>query len=179
MLKKLIVVALISSAGCAFAATDTAGMNKQQLVDRVLQLWHVDALGEAMLQQPVADAVQQARAVLQGRVVPARQDAALKEISADARKFMDENSPLVRTTTQKLAPSTIGPLLSARFNDEELRQIIAILESPVRQKFEAALPELNKALGEKLAADMQPTINPKLNDLKQRIGLRLRTAIAQ
>jgi hypothetical protein len=39
------------------------------------------------------------------------------------------------------------------------------------------MPEMQKALGEKLAAETGPVIDPRLQDLKQRIGLRLRTAV--
>lgn len=178
MFKKTIAIAVLAAAGSAFAA-DSATLTKQQLVDRVLQLWHVETLGDAMLQEPVADAVQQARVVLQGRVPPERRDAALKDITADAKKFLDENTPAVHSNSQKLAPSTAGALLAARFSEDELRQLVAILESPVKTKFEALVPEMNKALGEKLASDMRPVIDPRLQDLKQRIGTRLRTAIAQ
>jgi uncharacterized protein len=169
----LVVLSLAGSA-CAQSAVPPS---KQQLIDRVLQLWHLDKLGQSMLQEPVAEAVQQARVLLQGRVVPERRDAALRDIVDDAKKFMDDTSPLVRASTERLAPATLGPMLAQRFSEEELRQIIAILESPVKTKFEAMLPELQKALGEKLASDTRPVIDPKLQDLRQRIGMRLRTAI--
>jgi uncharacterized protein len=176
--KTLIALCFVAATGSAAAQT-TATMNKQQLVDRVLQLWHLETFGESMLQEPVAEAVQQARAMLQGRAAADKRDAAMNDITTDAKKFLDDASPLVRTSTQKLAPTTVGPLLASRFNEEELRQIIAILESPVKSKFEAMLPEMHKALGEKVASDTRPVIDPKLQDLKQRIGMRLRTAITQ
>jgi hypothetical protein len=100
----------------------------------------------------------------------------MRDITNDAKKFIDETSPVVLGSAKKLVPSTVAPLLADRFSEEELVQIIAILESPVRQKFEAMMPEMQKALGEKLAADTRPVIDPKLQDLRQRIGLRLRTA---
>jgi hypothetical protein len=90
---------------------------------------------------------------------------------------MDEATPTVRGSAQKLIPVKVAPLLAERFSEDELRQMVAILESPVRQKFEALLPELQKSLGEGVASDTGPVINPKLQDLKQRIGMRLRSAV--
>jgi len=78
---------------------------------------------------------------------------------------------------RKAYPTTVAPILAQKFTEDELRQIIAILESPVKAKFEATVPELQKALGEKLAAESAKTINPKLETLKQEIGTRMRTAI--
>ncbi|MCE3262809.1 MAG: hypothetical protein K0R43_1888 [Pseudoduganella sp.] len=174
MKKIAIMIAALAIGGTAQAAATPA---KQELVNRVLQLWHPESIGESMLQAPVGDAVQQARAVLQGRVSPERRDAALKEILADARKFMEENKPLAHASAQKLVGSTVAPMLAERFSEEELRQVIAILESPVKKKFEAMLPELQKKLGESVAADTRAVIDPRLQELQQRIGSRLRSAV--
>ncbi|HZW23291.1 DUF2059 domain-containing protein, partial [Noviherbaspirillum sp.] len=126
---------------------------------------------------PVTDAVGQARAVIQGRVPTERRDAAMRDVAAEAKKFLDENSPVVRASAQKLVPTTVAPMLAEQFTEDELRQIIAILESPVKKKFEALVPDMQKALGEKVAADSRPTIDPKLNQFRERISARLRTAI--
>ena len=183
MLKSAIAVAVIAAsvvtahaAEPAKAPASAASPAKIELAKRVAQLAHSDAIAMAMLQRPVADAMQQANAVLQGRVAADKQAAALKDISAEAKKFLDENSPVVQKSAEKLIPTTIVPLLAERFTEDELRQIIAMLESPLKKKYEALLPEMEKALGEKVAKEVGPTIDPKLTDLKQRIGLRLRTA---
>ena len=151
--------------------------SKQALVARVLQLWQVDSIGQSMLQAPVSDAVQQARAMLQGRATPDKRDAAMSEIVGEARKFMDEATPLAKASADKLIPATIAPLLAERFTEDELTQMVAILESPVKKKFEAMVPELQKKLGESVAADTRAVIDPKLKGLQERIGLRLRAAV--
>ncbi len=179
MFKSAIAITLIVAASAASAAgtTQQASPAKQELVKRVLQLWQVDALAQNMLQEPVADAVGQARAVIQGRVPSERRDATMRDVSAEAKKFLDENSPLVRTNAQKLIPVTVAPILAEKFTEDELREIIKILESPAKKKFEEMMPAMQKALGEKLAADTRPAIDPKLDDFRQRISTRLRTAI--
>ncbi len=176
MKKLATVIAALAIGGTVHAAPVPAA--KQELVNRVLQLWHPETIGESMLQAPVGDAVQQARAVLQGRVSPEKRDAALKEIVADARQFMDENKPLAQASAQKLVGTTVAPMLAERFTEEELRQIITILESPVKKKFEAMVPELQKKLGEGVAADTRAVMDPKLQELQQRIGMRLRSAVS-
>jgi hypothetical protein len=174
-MKRLTLLAAALAFHTAHAAEIPA--SKKALVDRVLQLWQVDTIGQSMLQAPVADAVQQARAVLQGRATPEKRDAAMTEIVAEARKFMDENTPIARASADKLIPSTVAPLLAERFTEEELKGVIAILESPVKKKFEAMVPELQKKLGESVAADTRSVIDPRLKDLQERIGLRLRAAV--
>jgi uncharacterized protein len=176
MKKLATMIAALAIGGTVHAAPVPAA--KQELVNRVLQLWHPETIGESMLQAPVGDAVQQARAVLQGRVSPEKRDAALKEIVSDARQFMDENKPLAQASAQKLVGTTVAPLLAERFSEEELRQIITILESPVKKKFEAMVPELQKKLGEGVAADTRAVMDPKLQELQQRIGMRLRSAVS-
>jgi hypothetical protein len=101
----------------------------------------------------------------------------MAEISNDARKFLEENKGVTRASAEKLIPTTVAPLLAERFTEEELKQIIAILESPVKAKFEAMAPELQKKLGDGVAADTRSVIDPKLQDLQQRIGMRLRSAV--
>jgi hypothetical protein len=177
--KTVLMMALCGGAlaGAPASAAAPVPPAKQALIDKVLALWRMDSIGQSMLQAPVSDAVAQARAMLQGRASIERRDAAMSDIVGDAQKFMDEATPTVRGSAQKLIPVKVAPLLAERFSEDELRQMVAILESPVRQKFEALLPELQKSLGEGVASDTGPVINPKLQDLKQRIGLRLRSAV--
>jgi uncharacterized protein len=176
MKKLATMIAALAIGGTVHAAPVPAA--KQELVNRVLQLWHPETIGESMLQAPVGDAVQHGARLLQGRVSPEKRDAALKEIVADARQFMDENKPLAQASAQKLVGTTVAPMLAERFTEDELRQIITILESPVKKKFEGMVPELQKKLGEGVAADTRAVMDPKLQELQQRIGMRLRSAVS-
>jgi hypothetical protein len=171
----LLVLALGAACGGALAAPVAPA--KQALVDQVLKLWNIDSIGQSMLQVPVADAVQQARAMLQGRAPVDKRDAAMADIVGEAKQFMTDATPITRSSADKLIPATIAPLLAERYSEEELRQLIAILESPVKKKFEAMLPEMQKKLGESVAADTRAVIDPKLQGLKEKIGLRLRAAV--
>jgi hypothetical protein len=168
---------LTLSAACLQAQAAPVSASKQALVDHVLKLWNIDNIGQSMLQVPVADAVQQARAMLQGRAAADKRDAAMTDIVGEAKQFMNEATPITRASADKLIPTTIAPMLAERYTEEELKQLIAILESPVKKKFEAMLPEMQKTLGEGVATDTRAVIDPKLQGLKEKIGLRLRAAV--
>ena len=169
---------IVGAMAMPVTAQNTVSPEKEKLIQRILQLWHVENIGISMLQEPVSESLRQSRSLLQGRTSNERQEAAMTEISGYAKKFFEDATPLVRTSAQKLIPVTVSPVLAEKFTEEELRQIISILESPVKKKFEALIPEMQNALGKKIASDTGPKINPKLEELKQQIGLRMRAAIA-
>ncbi|MCV2368115.1 DUF2059 domain-containing protein [Roseateles oligotrophus] len=171
------LAALILSASllCGAAQAQAADA-RQALVDKLLTLWHVDDVAVVMVQRPAASAMEQARIALQGRVSAEKRDRTLKDISSDVQTYVDEATPLARQSAQRLLKPTLSPLLLQQFNDEELRQIIALLESPVKKKFEKLAPELERTLGEKVAEDSGAAINPKLQTMTQAVGLKLRAA---
>lgn len=176
----MLAAASVASAHAAPPAQSTqpaASPAKQELAKKIVQLMHIENLGVTMLQDPVVKAMGQARVTLQARAPADRHDAALRDIADDAKKFMDEATPIVKGSAQKHIPSTVIPLLVERFTEDELRQVISMLESPVKKKFEAVVPDIQKSLGEKIAGDTRAVIDPKMENLTQRIGMRLRTAV--
>ena len=96
-----------------------------------------------------------------------------REIEADLRKFFEETGPLVRDRAVKLGPGTIGPMLEDRFSEDELRQIVAMLESPLNRRFQQTFPEMQRALAEKLVAEMRGDIETRARALEQTVGKRL------
>ena len=110
---------------------------------------------------------------LQSRIAPDKREAVAKEIQADIKKYVDEAVPLLRERAVKLAPSTLGPLLEEKFSEDELKQLIAIMESPVNRKYGQMNGELQKALGDKLVTETRSLIEPKVKELDASIGKRL------
>lgn len=155
-----------------------APKTKQQLVQRLLELWPVQNVGLTMLQAPLEDSLRQSRSMLQARATPENQAAALKDIEGYVKEFMEKLSPVVLESAKKLIPTAVVPILSEKLTEEELRQVISILESPAKAKFEALVPDITKSLGQKIAAEEAPEISPKMAELQKRIGLRLREAVA-
>lgn len=171
-MKKLLTVALLVLASAAGAQSTAA---KKELVAKLLLLEQpaLEQAARALAERPAVQMMQEASMVLQSRVAADKRDAVAKEIQADVKKYVDEAVPLVRDRAVKLAPSTIGVLLEEKFSEEELKQLIAIVDSPVNRKFLQLGGEMQKALGEKLVAETKSAIDPKVKTLQQSIAKRL------
>jgi hypothetical protein len=100
-------------------------------------------------------------------------------VSAEAGKFMEEEMPLLRASTQAIVRSDVAPMLAQKFSTEELKQLAALMDSPVLAKFETLVPEMRKTVGENLAKANQAQIKPKMAELQNRVGMRLRAAVGQ
>ncbi len=155
-------------------AQTAATSSKKELTARLLQLVQpaVEGMAQQLVRQPAVQIQQGAGAALQ-RVPAERREAMARDIEADLRKYVDETGPIVRERALKLAPSTIGPLLESRFTEDELRQIIALLESPVNRKFQQFFPEMQRALADKLVADVRTEVEAKARALDQSVAKRL------
>ncbi|WP_440964051.1 DUF2059 domain-containing protein [Massilia sp. GER05] len=152
---------------------------KQALVQRVLDKMGLESVGLQMLQAPVADMLRQSRVVVQSRVPADKQDATMKDITVEATKFVEQESPGLRTSTRAIVQSSVAPLLAQKFSEDELKQLAGILESPVLAKFESVVPEMKKAVGENVAKANAAQIQPKMTALQNRVGLKLRAAVGQ
>lgn len=179
MLKSIVIVAALGASGLAHAQGAAASAApssaaKKELVARMLQLQQpaIEAMARSLAEQPALQMMQQAGAALQ-RLPAERREAVARDIEADMRKYAEEATPLVRDRAVKLAPSTIGALLEERFSEDELKQILALLESPLNRKFQAAGPDMQRALGEKLVAETRGDIEPKVRALERTVKARL------
>ena len=175
MFKPLLTAALIAVAFAAPTQAQTAPANgKKELVARVLQLQQpgIEAMARGLAEQPAMQIMQQAGQALQ-RLPAERREALARDIEADLRKYAEEAVPIVSARALRLAPGTIGPLLEERFSEEELRQVIAMLESPVIRKFQGMAGDMQKALTEKLVGETKPDIEPKVRAMQQTVAKRL------
>lgn len=180
MLKRLMAAAMWVASLAAISTlaqaqtADPASPAKKELVARVLELQRpaIEAMSRTLAELPARQLMQQAGAALQN--VPAeRREVVAREIEADVRKYVEEATPIVRERAVKLAPSTLGVLLEERFSEDELRQVIALLASPVNRKFQEMLPEMQRAIGEKLVAETRAAVEPKVRVLEQSVARRL------
>ena len=142
---------------------------KKELVAKVLLLQQpaIEQAAQALAERPALQMLQQAGMALQQQVPADKREAVAKEIQAEAKKYADEAVPLVRERAIKLAPSTIGALLEEKFSEDELKQLIAIIESPVNRKFLQLGGEMQNALIDKLVAETQGVVEPKVRALEQ------------
>jgi hypothetical protein len=179
-LKPLLLALALASSSAAMAQTPAASTPaKKALVAKILALQQpaIEGLARQLVEQPAVQMLQQAGGALQ-RVPADKREQVAKDMQADARKYAEEMTPMVRDRAIKLAPTTIGALLEEKFTEDELKQIVAILESPVNKKFGALGPEMQKQLSEKLVADSRGIVEPKVKALEQSFVKRLEAPLA-
>ncbi len=166
------VSAYAQSGASAPAASSPA---KKELVQKVLKLQQqsLDGLAAQMTEQPAMQLAQQAQMALQARVAADKREAVGRELQADLKKYMDETLPIVRERTNKVAPGVMGAMLEERFTEDELKQVVAWLESPVARKYQQMAPDLQRSLMQKLGPEVGPLIEPKARALQQAMGQHL------
>jgi uncharacterized protein len=178
-LKPLVAsLAIVLSAGAhAQGASAPASPAKKALVAKLIQLQQpgIENVARLLVEQPALQLMQQAAIALQ-RLPAERRQAVGQDIQADVRKYVEDTVPGVRDRAVKLAPATIGPMLEERFSENELKQLISIIESPVNKKYQSMGGEFQRALGEKVVSEMRPEIDPRLRALQQSMATRLGVA---
>ena len=147
---------------------------KKELVAKLLKLQQpgIENMARQLVEQPARQMLQQAGPALQ-RLPAERRDAVARDIEADVRKYFEESAPIVVSRAVNLAPSTIGVLLEERMSEDELREVISILESPVNRKFQGMAGDMQRAIGEKLIAETRGEIESKVRTLDQVVARRL------
>ena len=176
MLKKsIIALALVLPFAAAQAQSPASSPAKKELVGRILKMQQpgIEGMARNLVEQPAMELLGNAANALPARVAKDKQDAVAKEIQGDVRKYLDEAVPLVQGRAVKLAPATVGNLLEEKFSEDELKQVVAIIESPVYVKFQRMGDDMQKVLVEKLVADTRTTIEPKVRTLEETVARRL------
>jgi hypothetical protein len=185
----LAVAAALSVAGAAHAQTKSAApaaapaslpapdAEKQKAIDRILANVHPENGVIQALQRPAIEAMQKSMIAMQTQHVPKeRMDKAMKEIAADVQHYVEISTPVVTASARKLTNQTVGPILAQNFSADELRQLAAIFESPVKAKFDKLIPQLEVAVGDKVTVDVGPAINKNIQALTESVGTKLRIA---
>ncbi len=177
--------ALMSSLVIAAAVTSFMGDahaqpvsdEKQKLIQRILTLWHPEDVPVMMVQRRATDAMLQSRVALQGKVPNEKRDAALRDIATDVQKYVDEVTPIAKDSAKRQVSPVIVPMLAQNFTEEELKQIVTLLESPIKKKFEQFIPQAEKAIGTKVAEETHVAVDAKGQAMTQSVGLKLRAAV--
>ncbi|MGJ7581160.1 DUF2059 domain-containing protein [Variovorax sp. RHLX14] len=167
---KLAVLTVALAASSIAMAQDKAALVKQ-LLD--VQRPAVEGMARILVNDSVAPIIQAGGEYLQTKVAPEKREALGKAAEAEIQKYVSEAFPIVRDKAVQLAPTTVGPLLEQNFNEEELKQLISWLSSPLNKKFSDLNPQLGSALTQKLVADVRPTIDPKLQNLNVAVAKAL------
>lgn len=167
-----LALALALTAGTTLAQPSPA---KKALIDKIVALQQqgmAEGLAANIVQGPLAQLTQAGRAALQ-QVPAEKREATAKAMDADLKKFVDENVPYLKDKITKAVPATASALLDERFNEDELKQILAWAESPVSQKFGMANNELQKAVAQKVMTEAAPTLDGRLKTLQANLAKQL------
>lgn len=169
-MKRLFIAVLCTAAALAHAQT-----TKKELVQKVLTLQQpmIESISRSIAERPAIQLMQASGQAIQANVAPDKREAVGKQVEADIRKFVDDAVPVLRERALKIAPSTLGAALEEKFTDDELKQMIAWLESPANKKLQQVGPEMQGAFAQKLTAEAAPLLDPKLQALQQRLRTTL------
>jgi len=151
-------------------AQDKAALVKQFVE---LQKPGVEALARGLVQQSSDPIAAAGSDYLRTQVPEAKREAAGKAADAELKKYFDENYPMVRDRALQAAPGALGPVLEKAFTEEELKQLIAWISSPLSKKYQESTQAMQQALMEKIVADTRPTIEPKLAALNVSVAKAL------
>jgi hypothetical protein len=140
----------------------------------VLQDASSENIGRAMASQTAQQILQAAEQALVN-VPEDKREAVAKDIQADVRKFYGDVEPLLRSRAQKLAPATLTPILMDKYTEDELKQVIAWIESPAFKKYQQVGADMQAALSKAVVDDTRATVEPKLKALEESLRKRLGT----
>lgn len=170
-----------STPAVAAAPAAAPSAAKKELIARLVKLQRpgIEAMARDMAQEPALQMLERAGAVVQSRVPKDKQEGTIKGIQVDGKKYMDTTIPLVRDRALALAPDAVGTVLDQKFSEDELRKVIAILESPEYAKFQQLSGEMQQALQAKLVAETRSSVEDKLKTLESDLTARLNSVVTQ
>lgn len=154
------------------AATSlSAYADKKEVVQKILssQQGALDDMSRNVAEQPARQLAMGARQILVQGVPEDKREATAKLVDAEIKKYLDGAVPAVRASAGKLSTSVLGPIYEEKFSEDELKQLQAMLESPVLKRYQSLLPEMSNALLEKVVADARPQVTPKLQTAEKNI----------
>ncbi len=174
----LVASALIAaSAAHAQSAAPAPDPEKQKLIDRLLVLFHPENRVLQLVQQQGINAMQQSRIALQtSHVTQERKDKTLTEIHDDVQKYIDNTMPIAVASAKKITGPAVSPIMLQNFSVDELHQLLAFYESPVKAKFEKLVPQMESAVGQKVQADIAAKVDQNVKTMTEAVGTKLRVA---
>jgi hypothetical protein len=176
-LARILLSAALGLSSVAHAQGAAPDAEKQKLIDRILVLFHPENAVLMAVQRPATETMQKSAIALQTAHVPKeRVDKTLKDIGTDVQKYIDTATPLAVASAKKNVGPAVAPLFAQNFTVDELRQIIALLESPVKAKFDKLVPQMEDAVGQKVKAEVAPEINKEIQTMNESAGTKLRVA---
>jgi len=166
----LLTVVLAATASTGWAQDGKAALIKQ-FID--LQQPGIEALARGLVEQSSMPVAQAGANYLQTQVPAEKRESAAKAADAELKKYFDEAYPIVRAKAVQVAPGALTPILEQNFSEEELRQLIAWISSPLSKKYQDTNPQMQAALTDKLVGETREAIEPKMKALDVNVAKAL------
>lgn len=171
-LGKTIAAALLCTAALAPAAyaQDKQDTAKKELATRIVNLQKAQDM-DALIAQLAGTAN---RAVVEAwlprldKMPAARQKAVADQLDVELKKFNDDVTRLIKTRNDRISLDVLVPAYSERFTADELKQLVAFLESPVIKKYYAANPHMANLLGQKLVEATRADVESRIKEFDAR-----------
>jgi hypothetical protein len=168
----LVGIVALTMATAADAQTPAPSAAKKELVQRVLkaQQGDIEGVARSLIERPAAQMMQEAGLAIQRlNVAPDKREAMGKAIEAEAKKYVEDALPIVRERAIKIAPTTIGAVMEAKMSEDELKALLAWLDSPTYKKYTSLGAEMRNGFVQQLLREAGPLVEPKAQALDGRI----------
>lgn len=143
---------------------------KTELVQRLVtaQRAQIQELSRSMVVGAVQGLMQELNAAL-GQVPEAKRDAVRAKLEAELRRFVEEQTELLSGVATKTSSAAYMARLEATFTEDELKTVLAWVESPVSKKYGEKMPELFEFLRASVINDSKEAVAPKFEQLRQNL----------
>ena len=142
-------IAIAFVAACAVSTGAMAQNDAKRALAVKLAQMQQKADGEAIAEQLTASAVQPLLAGWSQRldetVPPARQKEVRDKLDVELKKYADSTQKVVEAQTAKAAEAALVPIFMEKLSEDELKTIVAYMESPASAKFQALGPDATNA----------------------------------
>ena len=159
-LSKLSATALFVAL-CAVSTGASAQDAKKTLATKLAQM-QAKSDGAAMANQLTADAVQLPLSTWSQRldesVPPARQKDVRDKLDVELKKFADNTHKAIDAQVSKAAEAALVPVFMDKLSEDEMKTIIAYMESPAAVKFQSLSADAGNAWAQKVIDATRPTV---------------------
>ena len=136
-------------AACAISTGASAQNDAKRALAVKLAQMQQKADGPALAEQLTASAVQPLLVGWSQRldesVPPARQKDVRDKLDVELKKFAESTEKAVEGQVAKAAEAALVPIFMEKLTEDDMKTIIAYMESPVSAKFQALGPEASNA----------------------------------
>ncbi|CAM5791410.1 MAG: hypothetical protein J0I00_11520 [Burkholderiales bacterium] len=146
---------------CAVSTGASAQDAKKAMATKLAQM-QAKSDGAALANQLTADAVQLPLSAWSQRldesVPPARQKDVRDKLDVELKKFADNTHKAIEAQVSKAAETALVPLFMDKLSEDEMKTVIAYMESPAAVKFQSLSGDAGNAWAQKVIDATRSTV---------------------